>query len=247
MHILFWVIVGIIAGALAKMAVPGEAPGGWLGDLIVGLVGGLSQGIGTLAGGALTDRLAKWSPRWYALTPAIGIALAFPCIVAIYTAKSWQAAAGFMLLPGLLSYVYLGPTFGVVQNMVGAHRRATATAILFFFLNLIGLGIGPPFTGWIIDQFAAFHYAHPADPTLWQALAGIFAGGLKAFNASCPGGLAPAGSSAEKMQACKGALVLATRHGVILAYAFTLWAALHYFLGSFGLKAALAKAQATHA
>ena len=66
-----------------------------------------------------------------------------------------------MLLPGLLSYVYLGPTFGVVQNMVGFRRRATATAILFFFLNLIGLGIGPPFTGWVIDQFAALPLRPP--------------------------------------------------------------------------------------
>ncbi len=44
MDIIFWIVVGIIAGALAKMAVPGEAPGGWLGDLIVGLVGALIGG-----------------------------------------------------------------------------------------------------------------------------------------------------------------------------------------------------------
>jgi MFS family permease len=215
--------------------------------LIVGLVAGFSQGIGTLAGGFLTDRLAKRSARWYALTPAIGVALAFPFTVAIYTAKSWQAAAGFMLLPGLLSYVYLGPTFGVVQNMVDVRRRATATAILFFFLNLIALGIGPPFTGWIIDQFAAFHHAHPDAPGLWQAVAGLFSGGRPSFNAVCPGGLAPKGSSVVVAQACKSALVLATRHGVIVAYAFSLWGALHYFLASFGLKSALAKAEAARA
>ena len=48
-------------------------------------------------------------------------------------------------------------------------------------------------------------------------------------------------------QACKSALVLATRHGVIVAYAFMLWSALHYFLGSFGLKKALADARAEQA
>ncbi len=41
---IFWIIVGIIAGALAKMVVPGESPGGWIGDLIVGLVGALIGG-----------------------------------------------------------------------------------------------------------------------------------------------------------------------------------------------------------
>jgi uncharacterized membrane protein YeaQ/YmgE (transglycosylase-associated protein family) len=44
MGILAWIIVGIIAGALAKMVVPGEGPGGIIGDLIVGVVGALIGG-----------------------------------------------------------------------------------------------------------------------------------------------------------------------------------------------------------
>jgi uncharacterized membrane protein YeaQ/YmgE (transglycosylase-associated protein family) len=44
MHILFWIIVGIVAGALAKMVVPGEGPGGIIGDLIIGILGALVGG-----------------------------------------------------------------------------------------------------------------------------------------------------------------------------------------------------------
>ncbi len=44
MHLLFWIVVGIIAGALAKAVVPGEAPRGTLGDLVIGLVGALLGG-----------------------------------------------------------------------------------------------------------------------------------------------------------------------------------------------------------
>lgn len=44
MHILFWIVVGIIAGALAKAVVPGEGGGGWLGDMILGLIGALIGG-----------------------------------------------------------------------------------------------------------------------------------------------------------------------------------------------------------
>jgi uncharacterized membrane protein YeaQ/YmgE (transglycosylase-associated protein family) len=44
MHILFWIIVGIIAGALAKAVVPGEGPGGILGDLIIGIAGAFLGG-----------------------------------------------------------------------------------------------------------------------------------------------------------------------------------------------------------
>ena len=212
--------------------------------LITGLVGGISSGIGTLLGGWLTYRLAKFGPRWYSLVPAIGITLAFPFIVAVYMAPSWQLAALFLLLPGLFSYVYLGPTFGVIQNMVPTYRRATATAILFFFLNLIALGAGPPFAGWVIDHFAAFHFAHPDQAGFWAAVQNMFAGETTSFQAACPGGVAPAGASAEAAAACNGSLVLATRHGIIVAYAVSLWGAFHYFLGSFGLGKALARARA---
>jgi len=43
-HLLFWIIVGIIAGALAKAVVPGEGPIGIIGDLIVGIVGAFIGG-----------------------------------------------------------------------------------------------------------------------------------------------------------------------------------------------------------
>lgn len=43
-HLLFWIIVGIIAGVLAKSMVPGEGPAGILGDLIVGVVGAFLGG-----------------------------------------------------------------------------------------------------------------------------------------------------------------------------------------------------------
>src|SRR5579884_42378 len=43
-HILFWIIVGIVAGALATRVVPGEGPGGILGDLIIGVLGAFLGG-----------------------------------------------------------------------------------------------------------------------------------------------------------------------------------------------------------
>ena len=55
------------------------------------------------------------------------------------------AAAGF------LQYSSLGSSFGVVQNVVGGRRRATATALLYVCLTLALAG-GPLFTGWVIDR-----------------------------------------------------------------------------------------------
>jgi len=42
--VLAWIVVGVIAGFLAKAVVPGEGPGGVLGDLVVGIVGALIGG-----------------------------------------------------------------------------------------------------------------------------------------------------------------------------------------------------------
>ena len=44
MDILAWIVVGIIAGFLAKAVVPGEGPGGVLGDLVVGVIGAILGG-----------------------------------------------------------------------------------------------------------------------------------------------------------------------------------------------------------
>ncbi|MBC5805902.1 MAG: GlsB/YeaQ/YmgE family stress response membrane protein [Candidatus Eremiobacter antarcticus] len=44
MSILAWIVVGIIAGFLAKMVVPGEGPGGILGDMIIGIIGAILGG-----------------------------------------------------------------------------------------------------------------------------------------------------------------------------------------------------------
>jgi uncharacterized membrane protein YeaQ/YmgE (transglycosylase-associated protein family) len=42
--IIAWIIVGIIAGWLARMVVRGEGPGGILGDLVIGVIGALIGG-----------------------------------------------------------------------------------------------------------------------------------------------------------------------------------------------------------
>lgn len=205
--------------------------------LIVGLIGGVGAGIGTLAGGFLADRLARFSPAWYALTPAIGLAICTPFYVLAYTQASWQAAAALLLIPGLFHYTYLGPTFGVVQNSVDGRRRATATAVLFLFLNLIALGGGPPFTGWVIDQLAGVRFAGAGAGDVWTLIAAGLtgAGDPAAFAAACPGGVAPSGAPAATGQACRLALADGTRGGLIVTFLFYAWGSAHYFMAAMGM------------
>jgi uncharacterized membrane protein YeaQ/YmgE (transglycosylase-associated protein family) len=59
MDLIVWLIVGLIAGAIARFLVPGRDPMGWLGTLVLGLVGSL---IGGFLGDALASGNQDFSP-----------------------------------------------------------------------------------------------------------------------------------------------------------------------------------------
>jgi uncharacterized membrane protein YeaQ/YmgE (transglycosylase-associated protein family) len=42
--LIFWIIVGLIAGALAKLIMPGDDPGGIIVTIIIGIVGAVLGG-----------------------------------------------------------------------------------------------------------------------------------------------------------------------------------------------------------
>ncbi len=182
--------------------------------LAFGLIGGSSAGLGTLLGGVLSDWSGRRQRAWYALLPGIGLLIATPAYIFAFTRNDWTAAIWLMLLPGLFHYAYIGPTLGVMHNLATPRMRATATALFFVVVNLIGLGVGPYVTGAIIDLFADNLFT---------------AGGFENFIASCPGGVAPPDASAVLVQACSSASALGTRYGIVFVLLIFLWAAFHYF------------------
>jgi MFS family permease len=208
--------------------------------LIGGLVGGISTGAGTLIGGYLTDWLSRHTLRAYAIVPAIGLFIAAPTYALAYLQDDWHYAVLLMLIPGVFHYTYLGPTFGVIQNVTELRRRATTTAVLFFFLNLIGLGGGPPFVGWLIDQLTNFNFHHldtlgPIATTLATFFPSGTEGAGADFLQSCPGGVAPDGAGAELVAACARASAIGTRQGILVTLLIFGWSGFHYLLGSIGL------------
>ncbi|HEY2177782.1 MAG TPA: MFS transporter [Caulobacteraceae bacterium] len=213
--------------------------------LIFGLIGGVSTGLGTLAGGFISDWASRHGARWYALTPAIGLAIATPFYIQGYRELDWRAAAVILLIPGVFSYTYLAPTFGVVQNVVETRRRATATAVMFLFLNIIALGGGPYLCGFLIDRFAQFDFTHAGPMGFLARLAGAIQPGHGAsFVAACPGGIPPPHAAPALAGACRSAEALATREGILMMTGFYAWGALHYLLAAFGLAERMAKADA---
>ena len=188
--------------------------------LVFGVIGGLSSGIGTLLGGWLADRYGPRNPRWYALVPAIGLTIALPFYVLVFTRESWQSAAWLLVLPGIFHFMYVGPTFGLVQNVMPGPMRATAAAVLLFIVNIFGLGLGPPLCGWFIDTFSASLFS---------------AHGLGAFVEQCPGGIGFVGASEQLDAACRASVSLGTRWGILLTLVFFAWGAIHYFAAAWTL------------
>ena len=123
--------------------------GTWL--AVIGFTGGVA---GTYLGGYLSDRLAVRDLRWYAWVPALATVIYLPFAFLLYLWPDGRVAL-LLALPGsTLGGMYLGPTFAITQSAVRPAMRATASAILLFIINLIGLGLGPQGVGIVSDLLA---------------------------------------------------------------------------------------------
>jgi MFS family permease len=124
------------------------------------MVLGITGIIGTFGAGWLVDRLSLKDSRWYAWVPAIAFTLTLPALAGLVWAPSWPIALLFLAVPSLLNNMYLAPALTVVQNAVPPARRTMSGAILLFILNLVGLGGGPLYVGYISDHAKAQYGEH---------------------------------------------------------------------------------------
>jgi MFS family permease len=118
------------------------------------LVLGVTGIIGTFGAGWLVDKLGHKDRRWFAWVPAIAFALSIPFWIGLLWAPTWQIAILFLAGPLLLNNMYLAPALTVVQNASAPAQRTMGGAILLFVLNIVGLGVGPVYVGWIADNVA---------------------------------------------------------------------------------------------
>ena len=130
---------------------------------------GVTGIIGTLVSGWLADKLGKKDRRWFAWIPAIAFALSIPFWFGLIWAPTWQIAMLFLLGPMLMNQAYLAPALTVAQNAVPPAQRTMTGAILLFILNIVGLGVGPVYVGWIADRMEPAH----GDQALAYGFAGV--------------------------------------------------------------------------
>ncbi len=175
-----------LASAVGRLTGVTLGPKGFLGTSL-GLIIGVFGGLGSFFGGKLTDHFAKRDARAYALLPAAATVLAGPLLILAFLTPSAAIAMALLPIPILLGAVWYGPVFACVQGLTPPAMRATAAAILLFVVNLIGLGMGPTFTGAISDLFAKAGHYGPVEglriSMIVTALMGVLAIGFFALAA----------------------------------------------------------------
>ena len=223
--------------------------------LIFGGVLGIAAGIGTFGSGWLADKIRARHPNSDSWLPALGLALAVPFLIFGYNTLSFSsgALAMWLAIPALaiaavLRYSYLGPMFAIAQKLVEPRMRATVAALVLFFVNLIGYGLGPPAIGWISDQGTKWQLEQNAAPvTLAECGAaervltavrreGNLLAKVEAGEVSLPTNFNPipqsditAAKNTDTVH-CAPARKTGVRWGVTIGAFFLLWAALHFLL-----------------
>lgn len=121
--------------------------------MVLALVSGTTGAAGTFLGGYLADRLGQQDKRWYLWVPLLGGAAGFFPYFYVLLGDSTVGILVTLVYVNLVTALYLGPSIAISHALVPPAMRAITSAVLFFVLNMIGLGLGPLLTGVLSDLF----------------------------------------------------------------------------------------------
>ncbi|MDA9315532.1 MFS transporter [Gammaproteobacteria bacterium] len=121
--------------------------------ILLGIINGTAYAGGAFFGARLADSWGRRDIRAYGWVPAIAISLCLPIGVGSFWVSSIETNLILSTLFLLFVGMYLGPSFAIAQTLAPINMRAMSTALFFFVLNMIALGGGPTFAGWMIDVF----------------------------------------------------------------------------------------------
>ncbi len=122
--------------------------------LTIGLIIGGGGAIGAFLGGYISDKLGKDDKTWYFKISAYSAMFAIPFLAVFYFHPDTTVALTALTIGYASISTFLGPSIAITHSVVPAEMRAFSSAILFLVLNLIGLGFGPLFVGFVSDLLA---------------------------------------------------------------------------------------------
>ena len=129
-------------------------------------------GAGVNISGYIADRLAANYGAEKRFVMGIFAALAgLPFYVVGFHSNDLMLAFILIGTGNVLASSYNGVAAALIQYFVKPDMRGMAGAVYLFVISIVGFGIGPPVTGWLID-----HYFQPSQALLIVfSLTGIFA------------------------------------------------------------------------
>lgn len=119
----------------------------------------MATGFSVIASGKAADWLAKKfdaSKRF-----VMGMVAGLACLPLYYFGLFAESATTALILIGLANVIsssYNGIAAAILQYLVKPDMRALAGGLYLFVISVVGFGIGPPFTGWLIDTFFTGDY-----------------------------------------------------------------------------------------
>jgi predicted MFS family arabinose efflux permease len=114
---------------------------------------GLGGLIGTCLGGLFVSRFASRNERLQLASIAVALLGSGLLGCGIYLGGSPYTAFSLLGLAAILQYSINGPLYAVLQTVVPPNMRAVSVALVMFFANLIGMGLGPLATGALSDAY----------------------------------------------------------------------------------------------
>ena len=121
--------------------------------ILLGIMNGTTYAGGAFFGAKLADKWGAKTIRAYGWLPAIAMTVCLPLGIWSYCVQSVEANLLLSTVYLLFIGIYLGPSFAIAQTLAPINMRAMSTALFFFILNMVALGGGPTFAGWLIDVF----------------------------------------------------------------------------------------------
>ncbi|GGD06461.1 spinster family MFS transporter [Aquisalinus flavus] len=149
--------------------------------VIFGILNGIAYAGGTFIGGIVADRWGRRTKAGYAWAPAVALLIGAPCLILAFWVQSFAMAMTLTAVYLFLSGFYLGPSFSIAQTLAPIRVRAMSTALFFFILNLVALGGGPTYVGWVSTMLTEAHGAEQALRLSMTSLAVPYAIGIIAF------------------------------------------------------------------
>ncbi|NIX93530.1 MFS transporter [Pseudomonas fulva] len=119
----------------------------------------------------LRSRPLSGQARFVAWTTLLGTLFS----VALFITRDLAVSHVLLWLFVPVTYIYIGPSIGLLQNLYPAAMRAKGSAILLFTANIANLAIAPQLIGLLSDLIAP-HLADPAQSLRYVLLGCAFTG-----------------------------------------------------------------------